>query len=555
MIQFKTIDGLLLRDMVMAGTALLEKNREAVDALNVFPVPDGDTGTNMSLTMQSATREVNSKEYLRADEAANALSKGALKGARGNSGVITSQLLRGFAKALNGIEKITPLQFAEALMKGSEMAYKAVMKPKEGTILTVARVVAEDALKQAQKTPDDYDALINVMLKSGEAILKKTPDMLPALKQAGVVDSGGRGLMLIYQGYAAVLRGEDISAADSVMEDDVQSVSDDCHDLTKELTYSYCVSFTLSMFRDDCDEHDLDSFRRRLNRIGDNVSVTGDLTRAEVHVHTDSPGFALDYGVELAEISDIKIDNLAAMKRELEHSTEQTSDTPEEPKDNEPEKKYGFVAVSLGSGFSQFFNDLNVDKIVEGGQTMNPSVDDLLNAINQVNASCVFILPNNGNVIFAANQAAELSSKDVRVIPTKNVAMGIAAAIAFQSDMEPDDNMQRMNEAAQHVKTGMVTYAIRDSEYNGIKIKQGDIIGLHNGQIEFSGQSVQDVVMEMMKSIITDDDELITVYYGADVTEDDARIITEEIEKQYDFCDVEYHNGGQPLYYYLISVE
>ena len=554
MIQFKTIDGLLLRDMVMAGTAILEKNREAVDALNVFPVPDGDTGTNMSLTMQSATREINSKEFLRADEAANALAKGALKGARGNSGVITSQLLRGFAKALNGVEKITPVQFAEALMKGSEMAYKAVMKPKEGTILTVARVVAEDALKQVKKAPDDYEQLINVMLKSGEAILKKTPDMLPALKQAGVVDSGGRGLMLIYQGYAAVLRGEDINSADSLMEDDVQVVEEDCHDLTRDLTYSYCVSFTLNHFRDDCDEHDLDSFRRRLNRIGDCVSVNGDLSEAKVHLHTDNPGFALDYGIELAEINEIKIDNLAAMKRELE-KTDQPPAEPAEEKTDEPEKQYGFVAVSLGAGFSKFFQDLNVDQIVEGGQTMNPSVDDLLNAIKHVNASCVFILPNNGNVIFAANQAAELSKKDVRVIPTKNVAMGIAAAIAFQNELSPDDNMQRMNEAAQHVKTAMVTYAIRDSEYNGIAIKQGDIIGLHNGQIEFSGKSVHDVVLEMMKKIITDEDELITIYYGADIQESDAQSITSEIESQYDYCDVECHNGGQPLYYYLISVE
>ena len=558
MIQFKTIDGLLLRDMVMAGTAILEKNREAVDALNVFPVPDGDTGTNMSLTMQSATREVNSKEFLRADEAAGALAKGALKGARGNSGVITSQLLRGFAKALSGVEKITPVQFAEALMKGSEMAYKAVMKPKEGTILTVARVVAEDAVKQAKKAPDDYDELINVILKSGEAILKKTPDMLPALKQAGVVDSGGRGLMLIYQGYAAVLRGEDISTAEDLMQDDTQAIADDCHDLTKDLTYTYCVSFTLADFREDCDEHDLDSFRRRLNRIGDAVSVTGDLTRAEVHVHTDNPGFALDYGVELAEINDIQIDNLAAMKRALENENKEAagSGNGEEPEEaGEPEKKYGFVAVSLGAGFSQFFQDLNVDQIVEGGQTMNPSVDDLLSAIKQVNAECVFVLPNNGNVIFAANQAAELSDKDVRVIPTKNVAMGIAAAIAFQNDEGPDENMARMNEAAQHVKTAMVTYAIRDSEYNGIEIKQGDIIGLHNGQIEFSGQSVHDVVLEMMKQIITDEDELITVYYGADVAEEDAKHIAQEIESQYADCDVEYHNGGQPLYYYLISVE
>ena len=443
-------------------------------------------------------------------------------------------------------------------MKGSEMAYKAVMKPKEGTILTVARVVAEDALKQAQKAPDDYDQLISVMLKSGESILKKTPDMLPALKQAGVVDSGGRGLMLIYQGYAAVLRGEDINSTDSMMEEDVQAVEDDCHDLSKDLTYTYCVSFTLNRFREDCDAHDLDSFRRRLNRIGDCVTVTGDLTEAKVHLHTDNPGFALDYGVELAEINEIKIDNLAAMKRELEKADQPEAVESEEPGEEipaEPEKKYGFVAVSLGTGFSKFFRDLNVDQIVEGGQTMNPSVDDLLNAINHINAQCVFILPNNGNVIFAANQAAELSKKDVRVIPTKNVAMGIAAAIAFQSELNPDDNMQRMNEAAQHVKTAMVTYAIRDSEYNGIAIKQGDIIGLHNGQIEFSGQSVHDVVIEMMKKIITDEDELITIYYGADIQETEAQSITSEIESRYDYCDVECHSGGQPLYYYLISVE
>ena len=556
MIQFKTIDGLLLRDMVMAGTALLEKNREAVDALNVFPVPDGDTGTNMSLTMQSATREVNSQEYLRADEAANALAKGALKGARGNSGVITSQLLRGFAKSLRGVEKITPVQFAEALMKGSEMAYKAVMKPKEGTILTVARVVAEDAVKQAQKAPEDYDALISVMLRSGEAILKKTPDMLPALKQAGVVDSGGRGLMLIYQGYAAVLRGEDIGLTDSGMDEDISVGEEDCHDLSKELTYGYCVNFTLDHFREDCDEHDLDSFRRRLKRIGDNVSVSGDLERAVVHVHTDNPGLTLEYGLEMAEVNEIRIDNLVDMKRKFDAGQDPAGSAAEDADNAEPEKKYGFVAVSLGDGFSRFFRDLNVDQIVEGGQTMNPSVDDLLGALAHVRAQNVFILPNNGNVIFAANQAAELCrGKNVSVIPTKNVAMGIAASIAFQADLELEENVARMNEAAQHVKTGTVTYAIRDSEYNGVQIHQGDIIGLHNGQIEYSGSSIHDVVMEMMQGIMEDGDELITVYYGADVSEGDAKALAAEIESRYEWCDVECHNGGQPLYYYLISVE
>ena len=554
MIQFKTIDGLLLRDMVMAGTALLEKNRELVDALNVFPVPDGDTGTNMTLTMQSAVREVNSKEFLRADEAAAALSKGALKGARGNSGVITSQLFRGFAKALKGEEKITPLQFAEALAKGAEVAYKAVMKPKEGTILTVARVVAEDAVKQARKDPEDYDALISVMLKSGEAILKKTPDMLPALKQAGVVDSGGRGLLFIYQGYSAVLRGEDVNALSADEEETEELQTDDWHDLTRDLTHTYCVSFDLIRFREDCDEHDLDSFRRRLTRISDCVQVQGDLSGAKVHAHTDSPGSALEYGVELGEITNVKIDNLAEMKRALE-AENAPAPVEEVSEDLPPEKEFGMVAISMGEGFTSFFRDLNVDQIVEGGQTMNPSVDDILHALNRVSAEHIFILPNNGNIIFAANQAAKMSKRDVKVIQTKNVAMGIAAAIAFQPDQSVEDNLQRMNEAAEHVKTATVTYAIRDSEYNGIDIKEGSIIGLHNGQIEFSGTSVEEVALETMRNVVTDEDELITVYYGSDITEEEAAALTEKLAAEYGECDVEYHNGGQPLYYYLISVE
>ena len=565
MIQFKSIDGLLLRDMIVAGATLLEKNREMVDALNVFPVPDGDTGTNMSLTLQSAIREINSQEFLRADEAAAALSKGALKGARGNSGVITSQLFRGFAKALKGIDKITPVQFAEALARGAEVAYKAVMKPKEGTILTVARVVAEDAVRQAKAAPDDYDALFDVILSSGEKILKKTPDMLPALKQAGVVDSGGKGLTLIYRGYAAVLRGEDILKADTVEEEGQTSQEDDWHDLSRELTHAYCVGFTLSHFRDDCDVHDLDSFRRRLNRIGDCVQVTGDLSgEAAVHVHTDNPGLALEYGTELGELTNVKIDNLAAMKRALEQENAQPGSSSgqengqsvsSEQEDLPPEKEYGMLAVSLGEGFNSFFRDLNVDQVVEGGQTMNPSVDDILSALKKIPASHIFILPNNGNVIFAANQAAHLSKKDVRVIPTKNVAMGLASAIAFQEDISADENFERMCEAAEHVKTATVTYAVRDSEYEGVHMKQGDIIGLHNGKIAHSGDSVHNVVMETLSDIVSDEDELITVYYGADETEEDAAALASEIEKEYDFCDVEYHCGGQPLYYYMISVE
>lgn len=554
MIQFKTIDGLLLRDMVVAGAALLEKNREAVDALNVFPVPDGDTGTNMSLTMQSATREVSSKEYLRADEAAAALAKGALRGARGNSGVITSQLFRGFAKALTGVEKITPVQFAEALKKGAELAYKAVMKPKEGTILTVARVVAEDAVKQANAAPDDYDGLITVMLRSGEAILKRTPDMLPALKQAGVVDSGGRGLLLIYMGYAAVLRGEDINDTAPCMAEDGNQEATNDHTLMGDPKYLYCTSFDIRNLRDDVSEGDIDSFRRRLNRIGDCVQVSGDMQLVKTHVHTNNPGNAIEYGIELGELVNLKVDNLD----QLRHEKDQGEGNAEEAKEAapaEPAKDFGMVAVSLGDGFSQIFRDLTVDVIVEGGQTMNPSIDDILTAINQVNAKCVFVFPNNGNVVLAAQQAAELSEKEVHVIPTKNVAMGIAAAVAFQPEVSGEENAVRMEEAAQHVKTGTVTYAVRDSEYNGVQIKEGDIIGLHNGQIEYSGQSLHDVVMEMMKAIITDEDELITVYYGAETTQEDAEAVTAEIADAYPNCDVECHRGGQPLYYYLISVE
>lgn len=553
MIQFKTIDGLLLRDMAVAGATLLEKNREAVDALNVFPVPDGDTGTNMSLTMQSAIREVSSKEYLRADEAAGALAKGALKGARGNSGVITSQLLRGFSRALSGVEKITPTQFAAALKAGADQAYKAVMKPKEGTILTVARVIAEDALKQVQKDPEDYDALMTVMLRSGEAILKRTPDMLPALKQAGVVDSGGRGLLLIYTGYAAVLRGEEITDETGAMDESDTGDFVDDHDAIAELTYAYSTEFVIQNIKDDCNEHDVDSFRRRLNRIGDSVVVSGDMTRVKVHVHTDNPGNAIEYGLELGELVDVKVENMAAARREKE-----AANAPEaagQPAEQEPEKDFGMVAVSLGEGFSQIFKDLTVDHIVEGGQTMNPSIEDILDAVNAVNARCVFVFPNNGNVILAAQQAAELAEKKVYVIPTKNVAMGIAAAVAFQPDATGEENAVRMEEAAQRVKTGTVTFAVRDSEYNGVQIREGDIIGLHNGKIEYSGQNVHDVVMEMMQTIVTDEDELITVYYGADVTEQDAEGLTAEIADAYTSCDVECHMGGQPLYYYLISVE
>jgi len=548
LIQIKAIDGVLLRDMVVAGASLLEKNREAVDALNVFPVPDGDTGTNMSMTMMSATREVSNHEYVNACDVAETLAKGALKGARGNSGVITSQLYRGFARALEGVEKITPVQFAQALKSGADTAYKAVMRPKEGTILTVARVIAEDALKQVAENPDDFDALFNVILSSGDAILRRTQEMLPALKQAGVVDAGGRGLLLIYTGYAAVLRGEEIDMSAVNVEEGAGEVFVDDHDAMETIEFAYCTEFLIQYLKPEVTEEAIDSFRRRLNRIGDCVLVVGDLTLVKVHVHTNNPGKALQYGLELGELVNLKIENMVEQRRERIAKMEKQ-------KANEPPKDYGMVAVSLGDGFSQIFRDLCVDHIVEGGQTMNPSIDDILEAINKVNAKTVFVFPNNGNVVLAAQQAADLAEKEVHVIPTKNVAMGIAAAVAFQPEMSAEENAKRMDEAAQRVKTGTVTYAVRDTEYEDLHIKQGDIIGLHNGKIQFADQSIPNVCMELMKAIITEDDELITVYYGKETSEEDAQALAEQIEEAYPDCDVEVHCGGQPLYYYLISVE
>ena len=546
---YKTIDGLLLRDMAMAGNALLESNRETVDALNVFPVPDGDTGTNMSLTMQSAIREINSKEFLRLDEAASALAKGALKGARGNSGVITSQLLRGFAKAVSGQEKVTPAQFAQAMKAGSDLAYKAVMKPKEGTILTVARVTAEEALKQAEKAPDDFEALFQTILTSGQDILEKTPDMLPVLKQANVVDSGGTGLMYIYTGYAAVIQGKTV---EEILADlAAQAEADEEEDLD-DLTHLYCTKFSIVNLSEDCEESDIDSLRRRLNRIGSHVRVKGDLQRVDIHVDTNHPGTAIEDGLEIGEIIDVSIEN----KQELKRKRDGAEQTPAKVAHAEPEKEHGMVAVSLGEGFSKIFHDLTVDVVVEGGQTMNPSIDDILSAIYACKAKTVYVFPNNGNVILAAQQAADLAENvQVYVIPTKNVAMGIAAAVAFQPDVVGELNARHMEEAAEHVKTGTVTYAIRDSEYNDIHIHQGDIIGLHNGKIEYSGANVHDVAMKMMEAVVDQDAELITVYYGADTTQADAEQLAEDLGAVYPDCDVECHSGGQPLYYYLISVE
>ena len=549
MITVQEIDGLLLREMVIAGAALLERNRDAVDALNVFPVPDGDTGTNMSLTMASATRELNSKEFIRADEAAAALAKGALRGARGNSGVITSQLYRGFSKALAGVEKINPTQFAAALQKGAETAYKAVMKPKEGTILTVARVIAENAVNQARRAPDDFDALFNVILATGDVILNRTREMLPALKQAGVVDAGGKGLLLLYTGYAAVLRGEEITELHAFEAASSDEFKDD-HSTITEVKNAYHTSFTIKDLADDVEEEDIHTLRRQMNRVGDRVFVDNTDGVVRVHLHTNDPGKALQYALDLGEMTDLEIINIRWQRKDEERKRI------EEERKNEPPKKYGMVSVSLGNGFSNILKELNVDKIVDGGQTMNPSIEDLSNAIDAINAENIFVFPNNGNIILAAQQAAKIcKDKKVFVLPTKNVAMGIAGAVAFSEDAEPEENVQNMTEAAERVRTGTVTYAVRDSEYENLHIKEGDIIGLSNGQVTLKADNVHDVALSLMDGIVTDDDSLITVYYGAETKPEDAEALAKELGEKYSNCEVQAQEGGQPLYYYLISVE
>lgn len=545
----ETIDGLLFKEMVLAGASLLERNREAIDALNVFPVPDGDTGTNMSLTMKSMVKELSALDDASAAKIAEAASKGALKGARGNSGVILSQIFRGFARGLDVAAVITPVLFAKALQCGAETAYKAIMKPKEGTILTVIRVIAEEAQRQVRKNPDDMHALLDVVVQSGDAILQKTPDMLPALKQAGVVDSGGQGLLTVFTAYRATLNGEHIDDTNMNVGEAAMLDFEDDHDALEEITFKYCTEFIIQDMPETITENDINTFRRRLARIGDCVVVVGDFSMVKVHVHTNDPGKALQYACAMGDLINLKIDNM------VEERKERQARQAREAKVEEPLREYGMVAVSLGEGFSQIFKDLSVDHIVEGGQTMNPSIEDILEAVESIRAKTVFVLPNNSNVILAATQAAELSKKNVVVIPTKNVAMGIGAVVAFQPDMSPEDNAEVMTEAANRVKTGQITFAVRDSSFEDKEIKEGDIIGIYNGKIQVVGNDVHQVALELMQVLVTDEDELITVYYGADTKQEDAQALTDEFADMYQDRDVEIHYGGQPLYYYLFSAE
>ena len=545
----KKIDGMLLKEMFSSGAALLVQKRESVDALNVFPVPDGDTGTNMSQTIQSAVKEMNAKTLTGVSDVADAVARGALRGARGNSGVILSQILRGIAKAVSGVEEIDCATLAKALRSGADTAYKAIMKPKEGTILTVARVIAEET-ERAAKNCDDVEALFKVVIASGDAILKRTPEMLPALKQAGVVDSGGMGLMVIYRGMYAALTGETVEAAESEASNAVTGEFVDDHDSLEEITFGYCTEFIVTHPREDMKDSEVERLRKRLERIGDCVLVISDMSVVKVHVHTNEPGKALQYALELGELDSIKIDNMMEEFR-ARQAARQAAEEAEKAK----LKEYGIVAVALGEGLSGIFKDISIDKIVDGGQTMNPSIDDLYQAIEETHAKNVFVLPNNTNIIMAATQAAELSEKNVVVLQTKSVPMGISAALAFNPEATVEENTQAMAEAAEAVHTASVTYAVRDTGFDGMEIHNGDIMGLIDNQLVLLGHDMAQVAKDLMAKMVHEESGLITIYYGADVSEEDATALHEELTELYPECDVELQNGGQPLYYYLLAVE
>lgn len=562
----QAIDGLLLKEMIIAGANLLEQNREAIDALNVFPVPDGDTGTNMSLTMKSTIREIAAQDEQSASKLANLAARGALKGARGNSGVILSQILRGFARGVEGSDTIDAQLFAKALRSGADTAYKAVMKPKEGTILTVIRVIAEDSARYVTKNPDNLPGLLDKVIRSGEKILEKTPDMLPALKQAGVVDSGGQGLLTVLRGWRAAFNGEKIEDTAANVGSAATFEFEDDHDSLEELTFKYCTEFVIQDMNEGVTEDDINKFRTRLGRIGDCVVCVGDFEFVKVHVHTNDPGKAIQWACEMGELVNLKIDNMAEERRERLAKAEEAQKAAEKKQleedaaaaaamTEEELKEYGMVAVSLGDGFSGIFNDLGVDHIVEGGQTMNPSIEDILAAIDSIAAKTVFVLPNNSNVILAASQAAELSEREVVVLPTKNVAMGIGAIIAFNPEADVEENREAMTAAAEQVKTGQITFAVRDTVFEDKEIKEGDIIGIHNGRIESVGSSIHDIAIELTQHVVEEGDSLITIYYGQDTKEEDANALCEEIAELFGELDVEVQYGGQPLYYYLISAE
>ena len=567
-----TIDAKLLARMFLAGAKNLEVKKEWINELNVFPVPDGDTGTNMTLTIMSAVKEVNNLEDVQMTSLAKAISSGSLRGARGNSGVILSQLLRGFTKGIRDLEELDAVALARAVDKGVETAYKAVMKPKEGTILTVARGVADKALELAEDA-EDLQTFLEDVLEEGRRVLAKTPDMLPVLKEAGVVDSGGQGLMQVLKGAFDALMGKEVdytieTASTGSSSQGTASNSYIDAQAEQEITFTYCTQF-LIMLEHPFTENQETEFKSYLESIGDSIVVVADDEIVKVHVHTNDPGMAMQRGLTYGSLTTIIIENMrlerdekiSAMKEKEMQSTANAENEIKAAEENEPEvpaeeKEMGFISVSIGEGINEIFRGLGVDYIIEGGQTMNPSTEDMLNAIEKVNAKNIFILPNNKNIIMAANQAASLTEdKNIIVIPTKTIPQGITALVNYIPDSTPEDNAERMGEEIQLVKTGQVTYAVRDTVIDDKEIKQDDYMGIGDKGILSVGTDMEKTVLEMIGEMIDEDSAILSIYYGEEMNEDSANEIAEKVEEEYPDVEVEVHYGGQPIYYYVISVE
>lgn len=542
----KTINGSIFRKMIIAGASLLEQNKKLVDALNVFPVPDGDTGTNMFLTIKNATTEVNNCINNNMDSLCEAYAKGALRGARGNSGVITSQILKGLTSVLGQKQEITTKDFAKAIQEGANVAYKAVTKPKEGTILTVIRTMAEAALDAAKKHPD-FEEFFEIVLDKGEEILQQTPEMLPVLKKAGVVDAGGRGLIVLFTGYYKALCGDETLTFNFDDAKPVQSVDDVIADINNlaEIEFGYCTEFMIIHMLKKTTEADIDKLREKLMEIGDSVLCIGDLSLVKVHVHTNNPNRALGYALELGEIWNIKIENMREQNRELKKNMKKVEEL----------KPMGMVAVAPGDGLANLFTDLTVDQIIAGGQTMNPSAADIANAAAKVQAENVFVFPNNKNIILAAEQAKGLTDRKLHVVPTRNVPEGIAASLAFNPEASAEENMDAMTTAIECVKAGSVTYAVRATHVDGFDLSVGEIIGLDDKAILAKGSDVQKTTEQLVEKLLTDDSVNITLFYGEDINEADAEKLRASLEELHPECEVTAIYGGQPVYYYIISVE
>ena len=549
----KTINVEMLAKMFLAGAGNIEAKKEFINELNVFPVPDGDTGTNMSLTIMAAAKEVSALEKLNMKDLAKAISSGSLRGARGNSGVILSQLFRGFTKAIKEVKEIDCLILANALDKAKETAYKAVMKPKEGTILTVARGIADKGWELAEET-DDLEVFIPEIIKHAEHVLSKTPDMLPVLKEAGVVDSGGQGLLEVLKGAYDAFLGKEIDYS-AIASSTGAAVTKVGAEMATEIKFGYCTEFIIMVEREFTEE-DEKTFKAYLESIGDSIVCVADDEIVKVHVHTNDPGLAIQKALTYGQLSRMKIDNMREEHEEKLIRDAQKLAKEQKEKKKEAQKEFGFIAVSIGEGLNEIFKELGVDYIIVGGQTMNPSTDDMLNAIDEVNAKHVFIFPNNKNITLAANQAKSLvKDKEVIVIPTKTVPQGITAIINFVLDLSAEENEEVMLEEIKNVKTGQVTYAVRDTHIDDKEIHKDDIMGIGDSGIIAVGTDIAATTKEMLEALVDEDSELISIYYGADVSEEDAEKLTAEIEEKYPSVDVDTHFGGQPIYYYVLAVE